>query len=295
MVLQSRCQRTFSSEEGNQYEPCETASGVKTFRHVATGEILHGQVGPWKEAWTLYVEPSGLPRARGNVVVYDLGLGCGAQLLAAFEAFFANTALTRLDVVSFDLEKSGLELLRSQLDDHPYAAPHAALLDAMISRDMVETRSPDGRLATWRFVAGDYRDTIRAPEAGGAWDLPLADVIFFDFFSPSSHPWLWHLEAMRNLRARSSERACLYSYTSATRGRATMAAAGFFLGLGEPSGMKKNSTIAACRIEDLTSPLPARWRDTFLTSQAAYLDDEPEAARIEIREAILSHPQFREG
>jgi tRNA U34 5-methylaminomethyl-2-thiouridine-forming methyltransferase MnmC len=289
--------------DGNSYVLDVTVGGDSTFRHVATGEVLHGQVGPWKEAWNLYVTPAGLSTRAGEVVVYDLGLGCGAQLLATLAAFRGNPALRHCTVVSFDLEDGGLRALAAEIQNFPYAQAYAEdialFLDASRRASegrgqsgdeghdaLVERVEPDGRTFQWRFVRGDFCETIVRD------DLPPADVIFFDFFSPARHPWLWRRRIFEALRERSTERALLFTYTSASAARATLAAGGFFVGLSPPSGKKVKSTVGARTHADLLDPLPASWKRTFLTSHKGFLEGESDEEKAAITERIVAHPQF---
>lgn len=274
--------------EGNAYVRDVTVHGVPTFRHVATGEVLHGQVGPWKEAWQLYVEPSGLLHRTGMATVYDLGLGCGAQLLACLDAFKRNPDLAACTVVSFDLEKAGLVALLADAASHPHALAHKAELERFVragDTDTVEVQK-DSRVFRWRFVRGDFLETMHHS------DLPLADFFFFDFFSPSSHPWLWRPAVFRRLRALSTPRAKLITYASATCARTALVAGGFYIGYGIPSGRKVKSTVGACQIEDLEEPFPSKWRDTFLASHKPFLPDATEEEKQDITTSLLAHPQF---
>ena len=280
-----------TTAEGNSYVRDVTESGVRTFRHVATGEVLHGQVGPWKEAWQLYVTPAGLATRIGEVTVWDLGLGCGAQLLACLEAFLGNPALTRCDVLSFDLEKDGLTALLEDKHDHAHALSYEDALRRFIAAAPGETVEIEsgGRVFRWRFVGGDIRDTIDGT------DYPPADFFFYDFFSSANYPWLWRRALFSSLRRNSTPNARLITYASATAARSAIAAGGFYLGLGIPSGRKVNSTVGACRLEDLDDPLPNRWRETFLTSHKPFLEDESDAEKAEITRRIREHPQFRKA
>ena len=107
--------------EGNTYFLEELGEGIYSFRHVQTGEILHGSVGPVKEARDLYMGSSGLLKnASETLVVFDVGMGCGAQLLALLD--FLNSddaACSKLRIFSFDLEKNGLSALLAAADYFP--------------------------------------------------------------------------------------------------------------------------------------------------------------------------------
>lgn len=276
------------SQDGNAYVLATTGQGTPTFRHVATGEALHGQVGPYEEAWKLYVGESKLLERSGHQVIFDVGMGCASPVFAALDALARNPRLTGLTFVSFDLEKNGLEALKRRIDLFPFVERHADVLERMTASDAFDLELPSGQRVDWRFVGGDFKKTIASP----AGSYPAADLIFYDFFSPASHPALWTHAVFSHVHAHSSDRAVLITYSSASSVRAALAGAGFYVGLGEPSGKKAPSTIAARRIDDLADPLPPRWKKTFLASHKAFSEAESEASRARITEAILAHPQF---
>ena len=95
--------------QGNRYTLEVLDNGVVSFRHAQTGEILHGSVGPEKEATELYIDASGLGKCgKPEVVVFDVGTGCGAQLMALLDFLKISQSAQEIHVYSFDLEKEGL-------------------------------------------------------------------------------------------------------------------------------------------------------------------------------------------
>jgi tRNA U34 5-methylaminomethyl-2-thiouridine-forming methyltransferase MnmC len=278
----------FPTDAGNTYAIGETSAGIPTFFHLATGETLHGQVGPWEEAQKLYIPLSGLEKREGRAVVHDLGLGCGTLALAALDSFFRNSGLSHLEILSYDLELHGVTALLEHKDRFPYAAPFFAALNDLVANGVTRLRAPDGRDAVWRFVPGDFVLT-------SAVVLPReqkADVIFFDFFSPKSLPKLWTYDVFRNIFGNSSEEAILITSSSATSTRAALAAAGFYVGLAPASGKRQHSTVASKQLCHLESPLPASWKQTFLRSHVPFCGAEDADSQMVIRQKIESHPQF---
>ena len=275
-------------ESGNYYDLVTTDAGIPTFRHVSTGETLHAQVGPWQEAFSLYIEPSGLLRCEGCVTVYDVGLGCASLLLASLFAWRTNFKLQVCNVVSFDLEKLGLQGLLDHLSKFPFAESEKDTIQKFLENDHVVLEE-NGRRFEWRFVRGNFRDTITSSEN---FQMPPADHVFYDLFSPASLPHVWTYEVFSHLFRHCSSRARLYTYCCSTRARAALLAAGFFVGLGIPSGKKSKTTIAACRLSDLSEPLPPTWVDTFKRSHIPFLSAERPELHEEIRMRVYSHPQF---
>src|SRR5690606_34816011 len=127
---------------------------------------LHSHNGPYYEAWNLYVKHSRVLDRKGHCCVYDLGLGCGAQVIAMRDAFHQNSNLTSFEIISFDLEKQGLKALLENIESFDYALPHRDFLSAAIASDCVEEKN-----FRWRFVKGDFVETAFTG------DLPKANVI----------------------------------------------------------------------------------------------------------------------
>lgn len=277
-------------EQGNKYVLTNTVSGIPTFKHIETNEVLHGQVGPYEEAIHLYVNSSNLLHLQQkNVVVYDLGMGCGAQLIAMYQSFLQNLNINKLTVVSFDLEKEGLIALQENLALFPYVKEFSELLPLCISQNKILYQLPDGRLFEWIFVQGNFCETIAFP----AGTYPLANVVCYDFFSPASHPHLWTLQVFLNLKAHLAVDSKIITYSSATCARAVMFASGLFVGFGPISGKKSKSTIATTIFFELQEPLSLDWRNTFGRSEARFSLEENSLDKDKIVDLVETHPQWK--
>jgi S-adenosyl-L-methionine-dependent methyltransferase len=275
-------------EQGNKYILANTVSGIPTFQHVATSEVLHGQVGPYEEATNLYVEHSHILKFNQSAVVYDLGMGCGAQLIAMYRAFLRNKNLPKLTVVSFDLEKEGLVALLENIKLFPYVAEFNELLPKCLSQNHFIHFLDDGRIFEWFFIEGDFQETVAQP----AGTYPLADIICYDFFSPANQPHLWTYEVFVDLKKHMASISKIITYSSATCIRAVMLAVGLFVGFGPISGKKSKSTIAATLLSQLEEPLPLEWKNTFGRSGAKFCEVEIEKSKQDIIYLIESHPQW---
>ena len=102
------------------------------------------------------------------------------------------------------------------------------------------------------------------------------------------NPALWSVAAFHALRARCAAEATLFTYSTATSVRAALLLAGFFVGVGDPSGPKQETTAAATRRELLARPLDARWLSRLDRSSAPFPPDGPPDAA----ERVRIHPQF---
>jgi queuine tRNA-ribosyltransferase len=266
-----------------RYEVVETRLGAPAVRDRAMGEVMHPVVGPAVESERLYVAQSRLPerlREEGPpLVLFDVGLGAGSNALAAWRASEAAGGTRTLEIASFERDLAPLALALS-----PDAAPFLGLAGpaAEAARALLEHGRHDTPRTVWRLALGDALEGLARERA-------LADVVFWDPFSPKVNPELWTAGAFAALRARCASRATVFTYSTATAVRAALLLAGFFVGAGDPSGPKEETTAAAADPRDLARPLDARWLARVLRSSAPFPLDAPSGAL----ERLRTHPQFR--
>ncbi len=265
---------------GSRYEIVLTSLGVPAVRDVVLGEVMHPVVGPEVESERLYVAQSRLRERlaeRGPpLVLFDVGLGAGANALAALAA--AERGGRALEIVSFEVDTRALALAASAAGAERLGLGPAAVLAARTLLD--GGRFESGRVL-WRLVAGDVRGTL-------AREAAVADVVFWDPFSPRANPELWTVGAFAALRSRCGPGAALYTYSTATATRAALLLAGFFVGAGDPSGPKQETTAAATDLSLVARPLDARWLARLARSSAPVPPDAPRDAI----ERVRAHPQF---
>jgi queuine tRNA-ribosyltransferase len=268
--------------------------GVGRIRDVNSGEVMHSVNDPLEEARSLYVEQSHLVDRLGRpealpLVVWDVGLGAGANAMAAIaaaEAAMAAGAVRRLTLVSFENDLDSLVLALR----HPAWFKH---LRHPAPRRLLS----DGRWAgasgavEWQLVRGDFHST--------KYDAPPPDLVFFDPFSFKTDRALWTLHAFRELAMLWTAKAVeLYTYTYSTRVRAAMLAAGFYVAKGRGTGPKAETTVcltpaaaaAAHGYELLGEEWLQKWRRS--DAPAPLGADPPDEAW---REALRAHPQFARG
>jgi hypothetical protein len=121
----------------------------------------------------------------------------------------------------------------------------------------------------------------------------------FDPYSPKKNPAMWTVPLFTNLFHKlDPQRPCaLANYTRSTMARVTMLLGGFYVGVGHPSGLKEETTMAANRLDLLDEPLDRRWLERAESSHSA----EPLSGLVyrqaplssETRERLRLHPQFR--
>jgi queuine tRNA-ribosyltransferase len=264
-----------------RFEIVITSQGAPAVRDHEVGEVMHPVVGAAVESERLYVAQSRLRERLAEpgapLVLLDVGLGAGANALAALRAGCAAGA-RGLEIVSLDRETAALALAASAegaarlgLSPEEVEACRAILAGGRFERGAVR----------WRLVRGDLLDTLPALDAA-------AEVVFWDPFSPRADPAPWSLSAFSAARARCAPGATLFTYSTATATRTALLLAGFAVGRGDPSGPKEETTAAATDAALLARPLDARWLERVARSSAPFPGDAPPDALSRLR----ALPQF---
>lgn len=280
--------------QGNRYTLEVLDNGVVSFRHTQTGEILHGSVGPEKEATELYIDASGLGKcSKPEVVVFDVGTGCGAQLMALLDFLKISLSTKEIHVYSFDLEKEGLRAALEARKQFPSVERNQLFLEKALCENSFAWNCGENKKLHWNFIGGDFRETIQSLRAREP--QLRADFIFYDFFSPASHPWLWTFDLFEKLYFYCKETTHLVTYSSATSVKAALAAAGWFVGTTIPSGKKAQSIFAAGSRGEVAHLLPTQFISTFSLSHKPFCDAETPESQIEIRKKLSCHPQFNDS
>jgi tRNA U34 5-methylaminomethyl-2-thiouridine-forming methyltransferase MnmC len=281
--------------QASGYRLVQLGNGAWSVHSLARGETMHPGAGPAAEAEALYARQLRLPervRPGAEFVVWDVGLGGAANALAALRA--AREVPGRLRVVSFD---EGLEPLEFALAHAPRLGYLAGYEEPL--RRLVQQRQAifnDGRQrVTWEARVGDFPSLLGGPTAPG-WPKP--DAILYDPFSPAKNPAMWTLPVLSGLyRLLDPARECALATSSrSTMIRVTLLLAGFYVGRGQATGQKEETTVAANRLELLEHPLGGRWLWRARNSSGAQPLLEPhyrqQGLSGEAWETLRTHPQF---
>jgi queuine tRNA-ribosyltransferase len=248
---------------------------------------MHSVSNPMDEAESVYVGQSRLrerlAQGEGQITVWDVGLGAGANAMAALLAFESVQGKRRgsLRLISFESDLDPLRLALKHQKDFTYlrhAAPNAILRDGRWEGEGIE----------WQLYVGDFQAEMHK--------APKPDIIFYDLFSLNSAPSNWRPEAFKALyEVVSTQDMELFTYSSSTAARAAILSSGFFVGSGVGSGNVSETTIAYTRAEKNGKELlGATWLERWKKSQAKFpLGLAPEQ-QADFEARILGHPQFRD-
>src|SRR3954470_4013822 len=165
------------------YEVHRAWEGFSSIRQISSGEIMHSRTDPMEEARRVYVEQSYLAQRLGEsasppLILWDVGLGAGANAIAAMECFEGADSKRPLEIVSFENDLDPLRLAVANRECFPY-----------LRIDPANTILRDGRWRSdsqslrWTLLAGDFGETMN--------EAPAPDVIFYDMFSTKTSAELW--------------------------------------------------------------------------------------------------------
>jgi queuine tRNA-ribosyltransferase len=271
------------------HEIVRTRGGALAMRSREAGEVMHPGVGPLVEAEALYVRQSRLGQrlrekgAGSTLVLFDVGLGAGSNAVAARAASEraaeagASAETARLELVSFERDLGALALA---LAHGPAFGLEGESADA--ARAVLAHGRHDTPRTTWRLERGDLLEALARQPPG------LADIIFWDPFSPRANPGLWTIAAFAVARRTAGARATLFTFSGSTAIRVAMLLAGWAVGAGDPIGDKAETTAAAADAGDLACPLDRRWLARLSRPDVPLPSDAPADA---VARAAAS-PQF---
>lgn len=257
-------------------------------RSIELGETFHPVTGPWVEANVLHVNQQRLvERSKGlrKFVIWDVGLGAGANILAAIEAL--RDSETEIEIHSFDRTTAPLEFAISHSRELVYPVPYTEILQHLLHKNQV---NPAPRMS-WQLHLGDFREQVQK-------SLPAPHAILYDPYSAATNRDMWSLDHFQNLRkCLDPDVPCLLTnYTRSTAVRVTLLLAGFYVGAGCEIGQKAETTVASNHLDLLNHPLDRKWVERIKNSthSAPIRVDAPLVGpmKSEEYEVLQKLPQF---
>jgi queuine tRNA-ribosyltransferase len=221
------------------------------------------------EAEALYVQQSRLSERlqaadRSPLTLFDIGLGAGSNALAAWHASEqAPMSAARLQLISFERDLGALELALAHGPEFSIVGESALAAQALLTHGHHETPR-----TTWRLWKGDVIECLERESS-------LADIVFWDPFSPHANPVLWTIAAFAAVRCKAGPRCTLFTYSASTATRIALLLAGWAVGVGDPTGSKAATTAAACHLADLARPLDRTWLKRLHRPDAPVPSDVP--------------------
>ncbi len=245
------------------------ANGAHSVHSLAHAETFHPVIGPVAEAQTLYVRQLRLCQRlqchTGEFVIWDIGLGAAANALTVLRA--AREMVCNIRLLSFDQTLEPLAFALENTRHLNYLRGYEPQVECLLRNRHVLFR--DGpQNVTWDLHLADFPSLLTQPESQ---DFAKPHAIMFDAFSPAKNPAMWTQPLFAHLFALlDPDRACsLPTYSRSTMLRVTLLLAGFYVGIGHPTGAKEETTIAANTLDLIEQPLDRQWLQRARRSTSA--------------------------
>lgn len=278
----------------DSYKVVRLANGTHSIYSEAEDETFHPVIGPVAEAQALYVNQLKLRQRmaehKGEFIVWDVGLGAGANVLTVFNA--TRDIPVSLRVLSFDRTAQPMAFALSHASELGYVSAYQEQAQALLQNQRVCFEN--GRQSVeWEFHLGDFPQLITSPEV-----YPAPHAILFDAFSPAKNPAMWTAPLFTNIfrRLEPAHPCAMPTYSRSTMLRVTLLLSGFYVGVGHATGEKEETTIAANDLKLLDEPLPRQWLQRVAKSRSAEPLWEPHYRQAPISpasfEKLQNHPQF---
>ena len=282
--------------DADSYKLVQLRNGAFSVHSTSHGETMHPGLGPKAEAQELYVRQLRLTERQrethGEFVIWDVGLGAAANASTVFRN--SRGLANRLHVISFE---HTLEPLRFALQSSAaldYLGGYEPVIEQLIRRGAVMFDN-GGQQVSWTLRLGDFPAFIRGAEAA---TLAKPHAILFDPWSPAKNPAMWTAPLFADLFGLLDPlRPCaMPTYSRSTMLRVSLLLAGFFVGSGQATGRKEETTIAANARELVPSLLPREFLERVQRSGSAEPLWEPVYRQARLRQSTLEclrrHPQF---
>lgn len=279
------------------YKIVQLRNGARSVHSVAHGETMHPGLGPVAEAQELYVrQPRLVERQRelgGEFVIWDVGLGAAANALTVLRA--SRDVPNPLRMVSFEHTLEPLRFALASRQALGYFDGYEAALERLMA-DKNAVFQNGAQTVTWELHGGDFPALLRSPAAQ---QFAKPHAILFDPWSPAKNPAMWSAPVFADLfRLLDPARPCaMPTYSRSTMLRASMLLAGFYVGSGQATGRKEETTVAANSLELITSPLGSDWLARAQRSGSAEPLWEPAYRQAPLKpetfERLRRHPQFQ--
>ncbi len=213
-----------------------TTDGSVTFYSDEFGECYHSQIGAISEAFAVYVEPCQIEElaSQGKLRILDIGFGLGYNSAAAIYQVQGTDSACKLEIIGIENDSKVLGII-SSLSLSPRLEESYEIV-----KQAAKLRSYSKGNISLRIILDDARKVIQ--DIGGEFDC-----VFLDPFSPPKNPELWTVDFLTQVYRKMKKEAVLSTYSAASAVRSGLLSAGFRIGRGPATSLKREGTLASPR------------------------------------------------
>ena len=291
------------NDKTESYKLVTLTNGIISLCSEENNETFHPGIGPEAEAEILYVGQLKMAERMASCseefIVWDVGLGAAANAIGALKATQHISGSLRL--VSFDCTEGALRFAVENAEELGYVKDYEEIINRLLA-DRSITFQNNNTTVTWEFHLADFpallQEHLQQKGTGKIPTLPAPHAIMFDAYSPVTNPAMWTQSLFTSLFSfLSPDRPCSMStYSRSTMLRVSLLRAGFFVGSGESTGMKAETTVASNSLDLLSRPLQIKWLDRVRCSTCAEPLQESIHRKLPITpetlKLLLAHPQW---
>ena len=209
-----------------------TADNTESFLNEEVQESYHSHSGAVEEAYKKYVIPCKIKELAktGEIRILDVCFGIGYNSAGAISAALEENPNCKIEVIGLELDPDIVNQIQHLNPPIPYYQHYKQLSTNTLqfTKDNV----------TVKILLGDAHQTSTTLQDN------YFDAIFFDPFSPKTHPHMWTTSLFTEMYRVIKEHAILATYSCARVVRDNMKEAGFIYDDGPIVGRRGPGTIA---------------------------------------------------
>lgn len=225
-----------------------TGDGSHTLYSPQFGQHYHNPNGAVAESKHNFFQVNGLYdvlKQETEITILEIGFGTGLNLLLLADYLLQNHLETRIAYHSIEAypvdAKTAASFNFGQHLHHPALADRLpGIFGALSPGDNTFGIRPDIKAHIFCGLFDDFENNTLQ-----------ADFIFHDAFSPDVNPNLWTAATFKKIKSLSTPNAILSTYSSASKAKGAMAAAGWHLASARGALGKREMTVASPNAEQL--------------------------------------------
>lgn len=251
-----------------EFDIIPTKDGSDTVFSKSFNQHYHNPNGAIAESRHVFFEASGILKSLKKhepVCLFETGFGTGLNFLLMLEYKERLNSESKIHYTT--VEKNPIPVSTAKKLNYPESLQAsdseklletvfkaAAQKNGLISIEITESFSLD-------LFAGSFENL-----PSGIPDEPV-NYIFHDPFSPDVNPELWSVPVFRKLKSISRKDVRLVTYGAASKARAAMAKAGWYVARAPGALGKREMTVAALHPEELENPVWKRVNEKRLSKR----------------------------